>query len=42
MPGERPTGKGNIYNSRGIVGCGSRRWRAVGKMDKVRMASCEW
>jgi len=38
MPGERRTGKGNLYNSRGIVGGGSRRSGAVGKMYKVRMA----
>jgi hypothetical protein len=39
MPVGGPTGKGNIYNSPGIVGCGSRRSRAAGKMYKVRMVS---
>jgi hypothetical protein len=42
MPGESPTGKGNLYNSRGIVGGGSRRSGAVGKMYKVRMTPGEW
>lgn len=32
MPGHTPTGKGNIYNSPGIVGGGSQRGRVTGKM----------
>ena len=35
MPAATATGKGKIYNSPGIVGAGSRRGRAAGKMCKI-------
>ena len=39
MPGLTPTGKGNIYNSEGNVGGGSRRGQVAGKMFNERDAN---